>query len=89
MKRIIKDVALKKYTWKGTLAKGAFIQFKSINDVIKEAIHTKKDPYTDHHHNIAMKEYCKHATTRLKYKKSRNQNKKKPKPAEVFSDENG
>ena len=66
--RVIADEALKHFTWKGTNMKESFIQFSLINDVIKDAISTEKEPYTDHDHHVCMKEYCKHASTRLKSK---------------------
>lgn len=66
MKYIIKDRVLKNFSWKGTREKDPFIAFSHINDILKNAIHTEKDPYTDHDHNKCMIEYVKHAPFRFK-----------------------
>lgn len=71
MKAIIEDCVLQHYTWKGTLKKPPFIQFKHINDVVVNSIRSPTNAYTDHDHNMSMKEYCKHAKNRLNSKGSK------------------
>lgn len=92
MKCIIANAALQDFTWKGTNIKDPFIQFKYINEVLKDAIHTDIHPYTDHDHNKCMKEYCKHSTSRLKSKEKQNKQKETSKtvkqtiPNNIISD---
>lgn len=71
IRRIVGDEALLHFTWKGTLAKDPFIQFTNINDVLKDAIRSNDNVYTDYEHNEAMKVYLKHSSDRINKKKKR------------------
>lgn len=68
MKAIITDEVLQRFTWKGTSQKSSFIQFKEINELLISSIRSDENSYTEFDHNVSMKEYCKHASTRLKSK---------------------
>lgn len=90
LRYIIRDIALKEFTWKGTREKDPFIVFSHINNILKDAIHTAKNPYTDHDHNKYMVEYCKHAPFRFKSsKKKRKPRKTRKVAAELENDESG
>lgn len=65
MRYIIKDKALKEFSWKGTRDKDPFMVFSQINETLKDAIDTPDVPYTDYDHNKAMIVYVKQAPFRF------------------------